>query len=215
MKKETKINENLQLFKERLRNLRGEKSLQEVAYDLEISRATLGYYESGERKPDIEILLKIAKYYNVSCDYLLGLTTISCPDIDTRTISQKTGLTETTILGLYDLAQSSREHNNYLTLRTINLILNETDIMKLMSQYLFLNFDNVRVISNIKDNNSMDDCKSISENKISLENIGFMDEKNNFAITYGSSNYILYAMLIDLQQELIQLRKIIQKMNLE
>lgn len=61
------------LFCERLKELRGDKSLQSVSNSLGISRATLGYYESGERKPDAEILSRIAKYYKVSSDYLLGL----------------------------------------------------------------------------------------------------------------------------------------------
>lgn len=47
--------------------------MQSVSSDLGISRASLGYYESGERKPDAEILSRIAKYYKVSSDYLLGL----------------------------------------------------------------------------------------------------------------------------------------------
>lgn len=31
----------------------------------------MGYYEKGERKPDIEILYKIADFYQVSADYLI------------------------------------------------------------------------------------------------------------------------------------------------
>lgn len=211
MKNETKINVYLQLFRERLRNLRGEKSLQEVAKDIGISRATLGYYESGYRKPDIEILLKIAKYYNVSCDYLLGLTMTNCPDIDIRTISKKTGLWTKTIAWLYDLVQCSEKHNDFLKLDTINFILSNIDIIDILSQYLFMNIDNVRVLNDIEDNNSMHGYKSVGKNKIELENIGFMDEKHNHVIVYKSSNYVLYALLIDLQQKLIQLRKTIQE----
>lgn len=210
LKNETEINIYLQLFRERLRNLRGEKSLQEVAKDIEISRATLGYYESGDRKPDIEILLKIAKYYNVSCDYLLGLTATDCTDIDTRIISEKTGLLPQTIAWLYDLSQSSEKHNDYLKLETVNFILSDNvDIIGILTQYLFMNIDNVRILSDAEDNNS--GYKSVGKNKIELENIGFMDEKHNYVIVYNSSNYVLYALLTDLQQELIQLRKAIQK----
>ena len=60
-------------FAERLTELRENsgKKRQEVADDICISRASLEYYEKGKRKPDIEVLLKLADYYGVTCDYLL------------------------------------------------------------------------------------------------------------------------------------------------
>lgn len=62
-------------FSDRLKELRGNRSLQEVADAIGISRVSLGYYETGSRKPDIEMLYKICKYYNVSSDYLIGIDT--------------------------------------------------------------------------------------------------------------------------------------------
>lgn len=61
-------------FAERLKTLRENagKKRQEVADSLGITRASLEYYEKGKRKPDIEVLAKVAKYYGVSCDYLLN-----------------------------------------------------------------------------------------------------------------------------------------------
>lgn len=37
-----------------------------------VSRTTLAHYEIGRRKPDYEILQKIADFFSVSTDYLLG-----------------------------------------------------------------------------------------------------------------------------------------------
>ena len=45
---------------------------QELANVLGISRGTIGMYEIGKRDPDTETLKKIAQYFNVSIDYLLG-----------------------------------------------------------------------------------------------------------------------------------------------
>lgn len=70
MYNETDTGKKLEIFRERLKALRGEARLQDVAKDIGISRASLGYYENGDRKPDIEILMKLADYYHVSCDYL-------------------------------------------------------------------------------------------------------------------------------------------------
>jgi transcriptional regulator with XRE-family HTH domain len=50
-----------------------------VAALLDASIATVSRYESGERKPDYKTIIKLAEYFNVSTDYLLGVTDI--PDI--------------------------------------------------------------------------------------------------------------------------------------
>lgn len=65
-----------EIFAERITELRKERGLkrQQVADDLGITRASLEFYEKGKRKPDIEMTARIAKYYNVSADYLLGLS---------------------------------------------------------------------------------------------------------------------------------------------
>ncbi|MBQ9803016.1 MAG: helix-turn-helix transcriptional regulator [Clostridia bacterium] len=42
-----------------------------VALDLSISREALSYYETGKRSPDIEMLVKLSHYFNVSIDYLI------------------------------------------------------------------------------------------------------------------------------------------------
>lgn len=43
-----------------------------VAMDLCISREALSYYENGKRSPDIDMLLKLSRYFNVSVDYLIN-----------------------------------------------------------------------------------------------------------------------------------------------
>ena len=42
-----------------------------VAMDLSISREALSYYENGQRSPDVEMLVKLSRYFNVSIDYLI------------------------------------------------------------------------------------------------------------------------------------------------
>ena len=79
------------------------KKRQEVADDLGISRSSLEYYEKNKRKPDIEVLTKIADYYNVSADYLLGRTNAETTDKDLRFICEYTGLSENAITTLSEL----------------------------------------------------------------------------------------------------------------
>lgn len=63
-------------FGNRLRNLRLEMGLtqEELAKKLNVSRATVGRYETNERFPDKNILNSIADIFKVSIDYLLERT---------------------------------------------------------------------------------------------------------------------------------------------
>lgn len=49
-------------------------SQDEMAKKLGVSRSTIGMYETGARKPDSEMLEKIADMFNIDIDYLLGRT---------------------------------------------------------------------------------------------------------------------------------------------
>ena len=42
-----------------------------VAMDLSISRESISYYENGKRSPDVQMLLILSDYFNVSIDYLI------------------------------------------------------------------------------------------------------------------------------------------------
>lgn len=57
-----------------LKKIRKEKNLNQlkVAYDLSISREALSHYENGKRSPNIEMLVAMSKYFNVSIDYLIS-----------------------------------------------------------------------------------------------------------------------------------------------
>lgn len=54
-----------------LRNKIGESQLA-VAEACSISHTALGRYESGTRTPRAEVLAKLADYYGVSVDYIIG-----------------------------------------------------------------------------------------------------------------------------------------------
>ena len=59
---------------ERLRDLRKQKNLTttELANIIGCSNPTITHYERGDRSPDPKTLLKLADYFKVSVDYLLG-----------------------------------------------------------------------------------------------------------------------------------------------
>lgn len=47
-------------------------SQRELGNRLNVCNQTVSFWESGQREPDLDTLLKIAKYFQVSTDFLLG-----------------------------------------------------------------------------------------------------------------------------------------------
>ena len=67
-------------FPDRLKELRKSKGTTQkaIAENLGILEQAYQQYEYGKHKPNYEYVVKLAEYFNVSTDYLLGLT--DCPD---------------------------------------------------------------------------------------------------------------------------------------
>lgn len=65
----------------RLKDLREDSDLtqQAIANLLNIKQNTYCQYEKGMRQIPIELLVRLAKYYGVSVDYILNLTDIKEP----------------------------------------------------------------------------------------------------------------------------------------
>jgi transcriptional regulator with XRE-family HTH domain len=65
----------------RLRDLREDKdlSIRKLAEQLHMQRTTYHNYETGKRELPFELAITLAKYYDVSLDYIAGLTNDSTP----------------------------------------------------------------------------------------------------------------------------------------
>ena len=63
-------------FSEILRELRKEKNISQKALSefVGCTERSIRYYESKQRRPDLDVLIKIAQFFEVSLDYLAGLT---------------------------------------------------------------------------------------------------------------------------------------------
>lgn len=65
-------------FSERLQELRIEKNLSQsqLAKELnnELTNSAISLWELGKRTPNLDALIVLAKFFNVSIDYLAGLT---------------------------------------------------------------------------------------------------------------------------------------------
>lgn len=76
-------------------------------------------YKLGISRPSLENLSKIADFYGVSTDYLLGRTDIKTANADKRTMCEYSGLTESALEYLHSLL----DNPDYL--RMINAILSD------------------------------------------------------------------------------------------
>ncbi len=63
------------MFSERLKDLRTERGLNQsaLAEALGTTQRKVSYWETGQVEPDLAALWKIAEYFGVSADFLLGL----------------------------------------------------------------------------------------------------------------------------------------------
>ena len=63
-------------FSDRVRTLREARglSINDLAQEISLSKATVGHWETGLRLPSLEVIDALADYFGVSTDYLLGRT---------------------------------------------------------------------------------------------------------------------------------------------
>ncbi|WP_243274314.1 helix-turn-helix domain-containing protein [Enterocloster bolteae] len=63
-------------FAKRLNELRVSKNLtmEQLSKDLSTTRGTISNFENEQRKPSLDMVIKIADYFQVSIDYLVGRT---------------------------------------------------------------------------------------------------------------------------------------------
>ena len=67
---------NKKLVGERIKFLRNEKGIGQnlLAKELQLSNASISYWETGKQEPGAEAIFKIACYFDVSANYILGIS---------------------------------------------------------------------------------------------------------------------------------------------
>ena len=74
-------------FGERVRNLREDADLNQsqLGQAVQMTQRKISYIECGKYEPGIDDIIALCKFFNVSSDYLLGLTDIRKPTYPKRT----------------------------------------------------------------------------------------------------------------------------------
>lgn len=119
--------------------LKHKKTQQDIAQLVGTSRQAISQYIDGQTQPTIEKLYKIANFFNVSADYLLGLTDIESVDIYDKKISELIGLNDEAINNL-----RTTNEDNKINIQVVNDLLNKNiggvKVLKTIQSYL--EFDN-------------------------------------------------------------------------
>lgn len=77
-------------FGEILKNLRKSRNLtqKELGAKIGLSKAVVSKYENGMGYPTYDVLIRIAQYFGVTTDYLLGVASDKTVDVSNLTDSQ-------------------------------------------------------------------------------------------------------------------------------
>ena len=91
---------------DKIKTLREKKGVtqSELANTLGITRSAVNAWEMGITVPSTQYVVELAKFFNVSADYLLGLSSTSTISVD--------GLNEREIASLVEIAECYRNKNN-------------------------------------------------------------------------------------------------------
>lgn len=108
-----------------LRRLRRETGFRQkdVAQYLQVSHSAISHYESGKNLPDAQTLVRIADFYGVSIDYIVGRTTLK---LDWKNFQRNVNLPDGTTISLEQIVML------FLKLSDEG----QVDIVKLMKLYL-------------------------------------------------------------------------------
>ena len=95
----------------RLKKLRLEKneSLESISKILNVTLQTISNYENGKREMTPNTIIKLAEYFNVSTDYLLGKSDIRNPDELKNTKFANNGGLDTSGLDKEDLLELQQQ----------------------------------------------------------------------------------------------------------
>lgn len=133
MKEVSILTGHVGIFATRLRELMKtcDVTQQDVATAIGTTRQAISQYADGLVQPNIEKLYRMAEYFKVSADYLLGISDITSVDMDDKAIAECLGLSEISITtlkenpnkaGIVNLLLSERADGNNTILSILEQI---------------------------------------------------------------------------------------------
>ncbi|MEG0155522.1 MAG: helix-turn-helix domain-containing protein [Lachnospiraceae bacterium] len=118
---------------ENLRELRTLKGLKQssITTVLNISQSAYSLYELGKREPTFDTLIKIAEFFDVSTDYLLGLSTSTAHSVSSRNLKPLFSDEELEVLEYYRALDKTNQRWIVGQMIDLDKKAKETDILNL------------------------------------------------------------------------------------
>lgn len=85
---------------------------EQIADKVQCDTSSITKYYNGDRYPKTDVIIKLAKLFNVSTDYLLGVTDVATTDKDLKFVCDYTGLDEKSI-NFFHFNNSIKEMTNF------------------------------------------------------------------------------------------------------
>lgn len=161
-------------------------TLSAIAEELGVNRQSLAQYRDGNNVPDVEILKRISERFNVSADYLIGISTVNSFDTDFKTSCKYTGLSELAVSRLHELCKKGDvgDLTDYPYSDIISLMIFDDKFLETVSRYLC--FDKDKIIIKVAHDGMIDiseypieisiDGKPVVIRKGSNYVVGFLEE---------------------------------------
>jgi len=172
VRKNANGNEDIVLFVKRLCMCLDEKgkNASDLVRGTKISKSSISGYIIGKQKPSIFQIKKIANFFGVSSDYLLGLSNVKSTNEDVKTVHKLTGLSDEAIIELkkqYKMAiETDYEHIYPMFKRGISainyLIANEEkyNLFKSLANFIWFDTNNKELLEEqrkvVDDNTSLE-----------------------------------------------------------
>lgn len=152
------------------------KTRQEIAKDLNCDTSTITKHYNGDRDITTFFLIKYANLFNVSADYILGLSDVKTTDIKLKSVCEFTGLSEDSIKALRNIKKIEymsfyfRWFNSKISINNVLEYIDKEDITKY----------------------KMEDVEKLKVDKKEVEDF---EERKNYIVTH-----ILYKIAVFLDQ---------------
>ena len=140
-------------FPTRLRALMEEKGVtqEELGRAVGKSRPTISCYANGTAFPDVETVVALARYFDTSADYLLGMPrSVRTPDAETRALCAYLGVSEEA-LGSIRALSAFRCFDGVLTARWFYSLLTALDLLRFRLAEAAVNAESLRASFGLED----------------------------------------------------------------
>ena len=184
-------------FGDKLKELRKREKMtqSDLSNKLNINRVTITKYETGERTPTTDDIISLAKYFNVSTDYLLGITDNSTTNTDLQAVCNYTGLHENVIEIIKDLKALGK-------ISVLNDIINSPDFPFLIDGIIDYNETVYKIIDYYSKSHNFtnEDENNIKKAKQYLERQGYIINPVTDTVksTFDAATCIFQALIMNI-----------------